>query len=281
MSHERFYSRANGPTIHQFNHVRWLDEVSPRHLAGGGDPRHVTEYLLAAGWSNHSVPGYPHVLLESPDQQLHLTLEPAAPEALTPWWRIHPAERHSREWWSAQFGGHTPVEIIAGFTDAVTNRAHIPLGDLWQQAASRGWSLVHHGSETAAQSPDKAATLERAPNAVISDTPGWRWSVDVLVPITEERNLWLWRASIDETAPSAAIAGFVTALLDPAPLLRDEGQQPDTFFHLTAVRSAVAPEQLQQMHLQRLEDARRTLPPTSPAAGRPSSPGAAHRRKPR
>ncbi|MDQ0834379.1 hypothetical protein QFZ66_001912 [Streptomyces sp. B4I13] len=44
MSHERFYSRVNGPTIQ------------------------VTEYLLATSWSNHSVPGYPQVLLESPDQ---------------------------------------------------------------------------------------------------------------------------------------------------------------------------------------------------------------------
>ncbi|MEU8482402.1 DUF317 domain-containing protein [Streptomyces sp. NPDC048641] len=281
MSHERFYSRVNGPTIHQFNHVRWLDEVSPRHLAGGGDPRHVTDYLLAAGWSNHSVPGYPHVLLESPDKQLHLTLEPTSPEARTPWWRIHPAERQSREWWSAQFGGHTPVEIIAGFTNAVTNRTHAPLGDLWQLATGQGWSLVHQGPEAAALAPDETAILVRAPNAVVSDTPGWRWAAEVSVPITEERRRWLWGASIDETAPSAAIAGFVTALLDTAPLLRDEGQQPDTFFHLIAVRSTVTPEQLQQMHLQRLEDARRTLPPTSPPAGRPSSPGAAHRRKPR
>jgi hypothetical protein len=92
VSHERFYSRVNGPTIHQFNRVRWLDEVTPRHLAGGGDPRHVTEYLLAAGWSDHSAPSYPHVLLESPDQQLHLTLEPTAPEQRDTWWRIHPAD---------------------------------------------------------------------------------------------------------------------------------------------------------------------------------------------
>ncbi|MGI5457520.1 hypothetical protein ACQEWB_31010 [Streptomyces sp. CA-249302] len=77
MSHERFYSKVNGPTLHRVNAVRWLDEVTPRHLAGGGDPRHVTEYLLASGWSNHSVPGYPHVLLESPDRRLHLTLEPS------------------------------------------------------------------------------------------------------------------------------------------------------------------------------------------------------------
>lgn len=38
MSHERFYSRINGPTLHRVNSVRWLDEVSPRHLAGGAIP---------------------------------------------------------------------------------------------------------------------------------------------------------------------------------------------------------------------------------------------------
>ncbi|MEU9369537.1 DUF317 domain-containing protein [Streptomyces avermitilis] len=276
MSHERFYSRVNGPTIHQFNHVRWLNEVTPRHLAGGGDPRHVTEYPLAAGWSNHSVPGYPHVLLESPDQQLHLTLEPTAPEARDTWWRIHPAERRE---WSAQFGGHTPVEIIAGFTDALSSRARVPLGDLWQLATSRGWSLYRQGSETAALAPDETAVLARVPNAVISDTPGWRWKAEVSVPITTERRLWLWGASIDETAPSAAIAGFVAALMNPAPLLRDEGQEPHTLFHLTSTRSTVLPEQLQQIHLQRLDDARRTMPSPSSPSGRPSSPEPAHRRK--
>lgn len=276
MSHERFYSRVNGPTLHQVNQVRWLDEVTPRHLAGGGDPRHVTEYLLAVGWNNHSVPGYPHVLLESPDQQLHLTLEPTAPEARESWWRVHPAERRE---WSAQLGGHTPVEIIAGFADALTGRAHASLGDLWQMAAGRGWSLYRQGSHTAALAPDETAVLARVPNAVLSDTPGRRWKAEVSVAITAERRLWLWGASIDETAPTAAISGFVTALTDPTPLLRDEGQQPHTHFRRTSTRSSVAPEHREQMHRQRLEDARRTRAPTSPPAGRPSSPGPAHRRK--
>lgn len=167
MSHERFYSRVNGPTIHKDNHTRWLDEVTPRHLAGGGDPRHVTEYLLAAGWSNHSVPGYPHVLLESPDRQLHLALEPTAPEPREPWWRIHPAGRRE---WSAQFGGHTPVEIISGFTDALTSRSHVPLGNLWQLATDRGWSLYHQGSGATLLSPDETAVLSRVPD-VVSDPP--------------------------------------------------------------------------------------------------------------
>ncbi|MGW0710189.1 DUF317 domain-containing protein [Streptomyces sp. NPDC002643] len=268
MSHERFYSRVNGPTVHQYNRIRWLDEVTPRHLAGGGDPRHVTEYLLAASWSNHSVPGYPHVLLESPDRQLHLTLEPTAPEPRAAWWRVHPAERRE---WSAQFGGHTPVEIIAGFTDAVTSHALVPLGDLWHLAAGRGWSLLRQGPEMYALSPDETAMLAVVPNSVASDTPEWRWKAEVFAD-----RRWLWGASIDEEAPPAAIAGFVTALTDPAPLLRDEGQEPSAAFHRTATRSAVSPEQLRQMHRQRLEVAQRSMPHPP---GRTAPPGPSPRRK--
>ncbi|AJT62534.1 hypothetical protein T261_0845 [Streptomyces lydicus] len=277
MSHERFYSRVNGPTLHRVNKVRCLDEVTPRHLAGGGDPRHVTERLLAAGWSNHSVPGYPHVLLESPDQQLHLTLEPTAPEERDTWWRVHPAAGSD---WSAHFGGHTPVEIVAGFTDALTNAAPLAKTDLWHVAASRGWAPRLSGTDRAALSPDETAILARFRVPVLSDTPIWRWGAEVSVPLADERRRWIWGASIDEAAPAAALAGFVTALTDPAPLLRDEGQTPArTFGYLNSTRSAASPEQHRRHHLQRLEDAQRTRPPVPPAASLISSPGPAHRRK--
>ncbi|WP_277349513.1 hypothetical protein [Streptomyces sp. S3(2020)] len=38
MSHELFYSRVNGPTLHRVNAASWLDEVAPRHLASGATP---------------------------------------------------------------------------------------------------------------------------------------------------------------------------------------------------------------------------------------------------
>ncbi|WP_326680824.1 MULTISPECIES: DUF317 domain-containing protein [unclassified Streptomyces] len=243
MSHERFYSRVNGPTLHRVNTVRWLDEVSPRHLAGGGDPRHVTEHLLASGWSSHSVPGFPHVLLESPDHRLHLTLEPQ-PDAHSAWWRIHPAENRM---WSAQFNGHTPVEMIAKFTDALDSPAPRPDTDLWHLAASRGWSRL--------------AGREQA-------------SVQVSVPLSDGQHRWVWNASIDETAPAAALAGFVTALTEPGPLLRDEGQTPAlTFGYLDSHRSVVTPEQHRRQHLQRLEAAQHPGPPDpSPSAPAPPPP---------
>ncbi|MFD4177243.1 DUF317 domain-containing protein [Streptomyces anulatus] len=236
MSHKRFYSRVNGLTLHRVNSVRWLDEVSPRHLAGGGDPRHVTEHLLASGWSNHSVPGFPHVLLESPDHRLHLILEPQ-PDAHSAWWRIHPAENRT---WSAQFGGHTPVEMIAGFTDALDSPAPQRDMGLWDLAAHRGWPLLRTGKERAAVSPDETALLSLVPS--ISETPQWRWTLQVSAPLLEGERRRIWNASIDETAPATALDGFVTTLTEPGPLLRDEGQTPAlTFGYLDSHRSAVTP----------------------------------------
>ncbi|MFD9069084.1 DUF317 domain-containing protein [Streptomyces lasiicapitis] len=270
MSHDRFYSRVNGPTLHRVNAVRWVDEVSPRHLAGGGNPRHVTERLLASGWSDHSVVGFPHVLRESPDQRLHLALEPEL-DAHSPWWRINPAENHE---WSAQFGGNTPVEMIAGFTDALNSAAPQPETDLWQLAASRGWTLLRTGSERAALSPDETALLSRTPS--LAETPVWRWTVQVSVPLSAGRHQWIWNSSIDEAAPAAAVAGFVTALTDPGPLLRVEGQTPHlTFGFLDSHRSAVTPEQHRLRHLKRLQATRTPNPAGPPPAGRPPPPGQA------
>ncbi|MFD3563534.1 DUF317 domain-containing protein [Streptomyces sp. NPDC058686] len=270
MSHERFYSRVNGPTLHRVNAVRWLDEVAPRHLAGGGDPRHVTEHLLASGWSNHSVPGYPHVLLESPDRRLHLTLEPEEDEFMSSW-RVHPAQ--DRYAWSAQFGIHTPVEIIAGFTDALNSTGPRPEeAELWRLAASRGWTMRLAGRERAALSPDETAYLSR--ESSLAETPIHRWAVQVSIPLTERRHRWIWNASIDEAAPPAALTGFIDALTDPAPLLRWEGQEPrHAFGFLDSRRSSVTPEQHRLQHLRRLEAAQRTstdtpspvLPPPGPA----------------
>ncbi|MFF3460297.1 DUF317 domain-containing protein [Streptomyces sp. NPDC002730] len=268
MSHERFYSRVNGPTLHRVNAVRRLDEVSPRHLAGGGDPRHVTEYLLASGWSNHSVVGFPHVLLESPDHHLRLTLEPEF-DTHSVWWRIHPAENHE---WSAQFGGNTPVEVVAGFTDALNSAAPPPETDLWHLAAGRGWSLLRTGRERAALSPDETALLSWVSS--LAETPVWRWAVQVSVPPSEGRHRWIWNSSIDEAAPAAALA-------DPTPLLRTKGQTPGlTFGFLGSHRSVVTPEQHRLRHLQRLEAARQPGPPGPSSAGPAPPPGEArHRRR--
>jgi hypothetical protein len=108
--------------------------------------------------------------------------------------------------------------------------------------------------------PDETAVLARVSS--LSETPQWRWDVEVSVPVSDERRRWIWGASIDEAAPPAALAGFVAALTDPAPLLRDEGQTTGhTFGFLDSIRSVVTPEQHRLRHLQRLEAAQRPGPP--------------------
>ncbi|MFD4829156.1 DUF317 domain-containing protein [Streptomyces uncialis] len=104
------------------NRADQLYEIAPRHLAGGGDPRHVTEVLLASGWSDHSVPRYPHVLLRSPDRMLQLVLEPSGPDPRDTWWRVSSYSPSNPDPdWVAHFGGYTPAEFVAAFTDALLN----------------------------------------------------------------------------------------------------------------------------------------------------------------
>ncbi|MCZ0974368.1 DUF317 domain-containing protein [Streptomyces albulus] len=91
-------------------------ETHPRHLAGRGDPRRITQTLRAAGWKSHSAPDYPHVVLASPDLRHTVVLEPEA-KPYQPWWRIRGDSQGHR--WYTDFDAHTPVEILAGLTDAL------------------------------------------------------------------------------------------------------------------------------------------------------------------
>ncbi len=69
-----------------------VDFISPRHLAGGGDPAWITVALhRACGWSHGHDPLMPRVLLSSPDQKALLRLEP---DPVDQWWILH----HAAEW---------------------------------------------------------------------------------------------------------------------------------------------------------------------------------------
>jgi hypothetical protein len=54
-----------------------VDFITPRRLAGVGDPAWITVPLhRACGWSHGNDPLMPRVLLSSPDQKALLRLEP-------------------------------------------------------------------------------------------------------------------------------------------------------------------------------------------------------------
>lgn len=93
--------------------------VSPVYLSGRGDPGWVTVPLhRASGWSYGHDPLMPRVLLASPKQQATLRIDPDPDE---PWWTIRNTRTDDQPAWKATFDAHTPVEIIAAFTDALTN----------------------------------------------------------------------------------------------------------------------------------------------------------------
>lgn len=181
--------------------------VWPRYLAGGGDPAWITVPLRrACGWRYGPAPLMPGVLLTSPDQQTELHL---APDSDEPWWSIRHAPSGDQHAWSATFDAHTPVEIIAAVTDALTAPGRHPASaphpyDLLRQA---GWHTVSGALVCA----DGIAAVEHYDGsdswfaeATLSDDPA-----DVL-----------WRACFDSNVPPRLIAAFAQSLADPTPLLR-------------------------------------------------------------
>ncbi|MFF3556138.1 DUF317 domain-containing protein [Streptomyces tsukubensis] len=97
------------------DHNGFLDDVSPRHLAGPGDPRHITHALAAADWTLRSDSLTPVVDLISPDRLHQLRHEPQPGSDQTVW-RL--SGIHDKGSWYASFGA-VPVEILASFTDQV------------------------------------------------------------------------------------------------------------------------------------------------------------------
>jgi hypothetical protein len=265
-----FYSKANEPqSVIQY-------AITPRYLAGGGDPRHVTEVLQAAGWINASDPGYPHVLLASPDLSVRLVLEPEGTSARDAWWKIH---GHGDPHWYARFGGQTPVEIIAGFTDAlITPAPSSPAGiaGTRQLLTDRGWSRAYdrEGVEYAV-SPDGHVRMGTRTGG-LTDPPDTAWLVEVTPGHTEP----LWSGVFSEGTPAHAVAAFARALSAPEPVYRGTFGLPCPGL-VEEQRTDLQTEQLAAEHLARLDSAgaaarrqRRQaakppdLPPAAPARQR-------------
>lgn len=202
-------TRANEP-----HNTIWF-ETRPRHLAGRGDPRHITQALRAAGWKNHSDPDYPHVALVSPDYRHTLVLEPQ-PEPYAAWWRIRGESEEGR--WYTEFGGNTPVETLASLTDALSQPAPETTPDVWQALTSAGWTYERdeHGNETAAH-PDDILSLRRW---TVSPSERFFWTAEATLADGLGGRDRLWRASLDDDMPRHLITAFTTALASDEPVQR-------------------------------------------------------------
>jgi hypothetical protein len=189
-----------------------VDFISPRHLAGGGDPAWITVPLhRACGWSHGHDPLMPRVLLSSPDQKALLRLEPD-PDGQ--WWTLRHAAEPNRPAWYASFGARTPVELIAAVTDALTAPAPTASApsDPYEPLRRIAWtpSIGAPGFV----SPDGTAYVQRLGSA---EEPG-AW----FVTATLDRDRPVWQARFGEHTPPHLITAFTAALTDPNPVPRTD-----------------------------------------------------------
>ncbi|WP_405729344.1 DUF317 domain-containing protein [Streptomyces sp. NBC_00028] len=192
--------------------------ITPRYLAGIGDPGWITQPLhRVAGWSYGHDPLIPRVLLTSPDQLTQLRLAPGDPDD-PDWWTIRQARTTDQPAWAATFQSRTPVEIIAAFTDALTDPSGPPTAPPGPFAALQdaAWETPRHSGGLAA--PDGIARVERV------GTPGNDlWVIETTSFVVEPT---IWRAVFTGTTPTHLIAAVSQALADPTPIRRDARRIP-------------------------------------------------------
>ncbi|MEV8426555.1 DUF317 domain-containing protein [Streptomyces niveus] len=185
--------------------------VAPRYLAGGGDPGWVTVPLhRAAGWSYGHDPLMPRVILTSPDQLTQLRIDPDPDD---PWWTIRHARNADKPAWTATFDARTPVEIIAAFTDALTDpSAPADTGaDPYAPLREAKWDTSRHLYGLA--SPDGIAHVE---------DEGDQWLIETAV--TQQPTTW--RAYFTPGTPTHLITAATRSLADQAPVARDPSRIP-------------------------------------------------------
>lgn len=190
--------------------------ISPRYLAGPGDPAWVTVPLHeAAGWSHGHDPLLPQVILSSPDQKTLLRLEPTPDE---PWWRLTHSGGSDGPSWYASFGARTPVELIAAVTDTLTDPGFNAraASDPNEPLLRAGWGRAKEGGLAP---PDGIVRVDRF-NYSGSD----HWCIEAALGQAPEHQIW--QARFGGNAPVRLVAAFTRALSDPEPLRRSPEQRP-------------------------------------------------------
>ncbi|OXY93477.1 DUF317 domain-containing protein, partial [Streptomyces diastatochromogenes] len=185
--------------------------VEPRALAGGGDIRHVSEFLRASGWRDKSKNGGP-LVLERPDRAVWISYDPFTQPG---GWAIRgAAQGHQAEWW-AVIGRQAPVEIIAGLTDALTRprSAHAP--NVWAPLEGHRWHTRLEGRHYAATSPDGSAWMHFRQDG--DGNPLW-WSG------ARDEHGNGWTAQFAPSTPMHLVQAFSTALASPEPVMRPRGR---------------------------------------------------------
>lgn len=247
--------------------------IEPRALAGGGDLRHVAEFLRASGWRDRSKPGGP-LLLDSPDRTVRIGYNPFVNPG---GWTIHGKATAHQEEWSAILGRHTPVEIVAGLTDALTRprSAHAP--DVWAPLQEQRWRTPPEAGHVTAMSPDRSAWMQFRQEP---DGHALWWSG------AKDQQGNGWTAQFTPTTPMHLMQSYTAALASPESVMRPRGRVP----HSTRIRTtsvSVLPSQLSAWQQARVtaaraatwaRNARKTSKPrTATRSHAPTSGARAHR----
>ncbi|MET9294378.1 DUF317 domain-containing protein [Streptomyces sp. NPDC003077] len=215
--------------------------VHPRHLAGGGDLRHATEFLRASGWRDRSKARGP-LVFDSPDRTVRVGYDPFIQPG---GWTITGKPTAHQDAWHATFTRQTPVEIVSGFTDALTRprSAHAP--HVWAPLQQQGWT-TERAPQFTATSPDGDAFVRFHQSG-----PGQaHWFAGAR---TEHGRTW--DAMFTATTPMHLLQAFTTALADPQPVMRPRGHVPlSDRVRTTSV--SVLPHELSAWQQARLTSAR-------------------------
>ncbi|MFM9582516.1 DUF317 domain-containing protein [Streptomyces caniscabiei] len=205
--------------------------IEPRHLAGGGNLGHVTEFLRASGWKDSSHQGGPFVF-DSPDRTIRIGYDPHTQPG---GWTISGKAAGAQPAWHATFGRQTPVEIVAGVTDALTRprSAHAP--NAWAPLEQQGWTSERGEDQSfTAVHPGRDTWLQYRPGERGQDL--W-WAG------ARTEHGQTWDAVFTPTTPLHLIEAFATALADPQPVMRPRGHVPPTS-RVRTTSVSVLPSQL-------------------------------------
>ncbi|MFF1782073.1 DUF317 domain-containing protein [Streptomyces virginiae] len=215
--------------------------VEPRYLAGGGDLRHVGEFLRASGWKDIARSSGTMLAFDSPDQMVRVAYQPPGG------WQVHGAAHGHQPAWQVTLTPQTPVEIVAGLTDALTKRrsAHAP--SVWAPLTEKSWSM-QQDDYFVAQSPDRHAVVQYVqPSGDGSQNHWWVGARNEHGPV--------WNAQATASTPLHLVQSLTTALADPEPVMRPLGHVPlSNRIRVTSV--SVLPDQLGAWQHARISAAR-------------------------
>ncbi|MGW7303993.1 DUF317 domain-containing protein [Streptomyces sp. NPDC054835] len=240
-----------------------LAQVTPRYLAGGGDPRWVTAPLQQVfRWQIAHAPLSPVVRVGPRDltAELHLSPDPDQP-----WWILRHLGAGESQAWTMSFGARTPAETVAAATNAfAAGPGTEPPADPAVILERAGWTSSP--LQTHFTSPDEHVHVGHHPDGA--------WHIAVSVGVEPWRDTAgteaVWEARFTDRTPTHVVAAFLTDLVSPDPVLRNERTMaPALRYSVRIQRERVPAKQAEsalwdRVHSLRPRRTSRELPPPSP-----------------